>query len=92
MPDDWGKMEEQVENELRSIPKFWHEATTRIPLAVGRDYEGGWTIDPAFLREIEVKTRDTEHIYEEAIEEVLLVVFGLTRNPIATANNAEAES
>lgn len=57
--------------------------TIELPLAEGRDEESGWTIDPAFLRQIEEKTRNGEHVHEEGIEEVILALFGIPMNPKA---------
>ena len=51
-----------------------------IPMASGDDHDGGWTIDPAFLRKIEEKTRNGEHVYMEGVEEVVLAIFNIPMN------------
>ena len=70
-------MNSQARNHLLRI------FTIEIPLAEGEEEKGGWTIEPTFLRQIEEKTRQGEHVYEEAIEEVILALFGIPMNPKA---------
>lgn len=57
--------------------------TVQIPMANERDLSEGWTISYQFLSEIERKTRDSEHVYPEAVEDVLLGLFNIPRNPKA---------
>lgn len=54
--------------------------TIEIPMAEGRDEEGGWTVSCQFCRDIAEKTQAGDAVCEEQAEEVLMALFGIPRN------------
>ena len=57
--------------------------TIEIPMAQGRDEEGGWTISYHFCQEIARKTMAGDSACEEQVEEVLRALFDIPQNPKA---------
>lgn len=65
--------------------------TIDIPLAEAQDADGGWTIDTAFIRQIEQKTGRLEHVCDEEIESVIVAMFDIPINPKAVLDNHEQD-
>ena len=65
------------------------EYTIDIPMAQGKDLKSGWTFDLKWLRKIEQKTLEGDHVVEEEIEEVMLAVLGIKRNPLCPGTDSD---